>query len=482
MEYQFGPFRLNTESFVLLRGDEPISITPKAFQILRVLVENSDRVVGRDELVTSVWADVSVEESNLTQNIFTIRKILGESRHDHRFIVTIPGKGYRFVASVKTSGPSSGGNGRPHGDTHADTSEGRNPPLRFTVRTALIAFQIVVVFSLAKLALDIQQNRLPQYAAVPLTSYPGSAVCPSFAPEGERVAFSWDGENEDNFDIYVKQIGPGVLSRATTDPRPDLSPAWSPDGSTIAFLRLITPEMADLVLTPSHTHGPERRIAEITGYDQLNSRVRSLSWSPDGKWIVAADKSCTNGDVTGLCLISVPSGKKRPLTEPPGWNDDLDPSIAPDMKHMVFARYSGPVSDLYIVDFSNELHPLHEPKRLTFYERETGSPVWSRDGRFVLFTRYSSRGSPSIWRMPFPFSGRPEPVNISSDDARSLSLSPAGRRLVYARETRSAGLWGIEMPDLSSGEALSGTCKRWIASSRQEVTPEFSPDGQHVAF
>src|SRR5450755_2690258 len=101
MRYEFGPFRLDTETLVLLCGDEPTNITPKALQTLRVLVENSGRAVSKKELLTCVWADVRVDEANLTQNIFALRRILGEKPRDHRFIATIPGEGYRFVAEVR---------------------------------------------------------------------------------------------------------------------------------------------------------------------------------------------------------------------------------------------------------------------------------------------------------------------------------------------------------------------------------------------
>src|SRR4051812_11027225 len=75
----------------------------------------------------------------------------------------------------------------------------------------------------------------PSYdSAVSLTSEAGAQFCPSFAPDGERIAFSWDGGKQDNFDLYVKQVGVIPPLRLTTDPRPDLSPAWSPDGRTIA--------------------------------------------------------------------------------------------------------------------------------------------------------------------------------------------------------------------------------------------------------
>ena len=237
------------------------------------------------------------------------------------------------------------------------------------------------------------------------------------------------------------------------------------------------------MLIPATRHGRERRIAETTANHKPYSGVRFLSWSPDGKWIVAPDTLGSGRNVPGLCLISVESGEKRPLTQPPAWNDGLSPAITPDMRHLVFARDTGPrVSDLYTVDLSNDLHPIGEPKRLTFYDQQTSSPAWTKNGRLLLFTRYSTRGSPSIWRMPFPASRRPEPVYVANDDARSLTVSPRGGRLVYAREREMSGLWGIEMPDSPLRMVRNGACKPWITSSRQESTPQFSPDGESIVL
>src|SRR5207248_9206883 len=106
MRYEFGPFRLDTETLVLFRGEEPIYITPKALQTLRVLVENSGRVVGKRELLTCVRAEVSVEEANLTQNIFALRRMLRETPGDHRCIATVPAEGSRFVSEARPGGTS----------------------------------------------------------------------------------------------------------------------------------------------------------------------------------------------------------------------------------------------------------------------------------------------------------------------------------------------------------------------------------------
>ncbi|HKE57669.1 MAG TPA: tetratricopeptide repeat protein [Pyrinomonadaceae bacterium] len=99
--YEFGPFRIDMERYLLLRDEETIPLSPKVFETLLYLVQHREKVAKKDEILNSVWRDTFVEESNLAQNIFLLRKALGEERNDHRYIVTIPGVGYRFVAPVK---------------------------------------------------------------------------------------------------------------------------------------------------------------------------------------------------------------------------------------------------------------------------------------------------------------------------------------------------------------------------------------------
>jgi eukaryotic-like serine/threonine-protein kinase len=100
--YEFGPFRLDTAQRVLLRNDCPIPLQPKAFDTLLMLVRNSEKLVLKDELLNAVWADTFVQESNLTQNIFVLRKALGDNDGGRRYIITVPGRGYRFAEKVRT--------------------------------------------------------------------------------------------------------------------------------------------------------------------------------------------------------------------------------------------------------------------------------------------------------------------------------------------------------------------------------------------
>lgn len=98
--YSFGPFRVDVGRRLLLRGGNPIPLTPKAFDILLVLVQNRHRIVEKEELMKLVWPDTVVEENNLTRNISTLRKSLEESPNEHRFIVTVPGRGYKFASEM----------------------------------------------------------------------------------------------------------------------------------------------------------------------------------------------------------------------------------------------------------------------------------------------------------------------------------------------------------------------------------------------
>ena len=99
--YEFGPYRIDPAKRLLLRGEESVQLPSKVFETLLVLVQHSEEVVSKDDLLKTVWPDSFVEESNLSQSIFLLRKALGETAQDHRYIVTIPGRGYRFTENVR---------------------------------------------------------------------------------------------------------------------------------------------------------------------------------------------------------------------------------------------------------------------------------------------------------------------------------------------------------------------------------------------
>ena len=99
--YEFGEFRVDPEKQLLLRAGSPVAVTPKVFETLLILLRNNGEIVTKDELMRQLWPDSFVEESNLSQNIFMLRKALGDTAEDRRHIITVPGRGYRFAGGVR---------------------------------------------------------------------------------------------------------------------------------------------------------------------------------------------------------------------------------------------------------------------------------------------------------------------------------------------------------------------------------------------
>jgi DNA-binding winged helix-turn-helix (wHTH) protein len=153
--YEFGPFRLDPEKELLLRDNQAIPLAPKAFQVLLVLLRRKKELVTKNELLKAAWPDTFVEETNLSRNIFLLRKALGESPQDHQYIVTVPGRGYRFAEEVQFV-PEENLNivAASHAGVQVEVKETR-PWGRITVAAVLLvamavgAFKLLVHHSLA---------------------------------------------------------------------------------------------------------------------------------------------------------------------------------------------------------------------------------------------------------------------------------------------------------------------------------------------
>lgn len=104
LTYEFGDFRLDTARRLLLprNGDRPLPLTARAYDALLYLVERPGKLLSKAALMSAIWPDVVVEDNSLNQNISLLRRVLGERPGEYRFIVTVPGRGYRFVAEVRT--------------------------------------------------------------------------------------------------------------------------------------------------------------------------------------------------------------------------------------------------------------------------------------------------------------------------------------------------------------------------------------------
>jgi Tol biopolymer transport system component/predicted Ser/Thr protein kinase len=309
--------------------------------------------------------------------------------------------------------------------------------------------------------------------AQPLTSYPGRELYPSLSPDGTKVAFSWNGEKEDNFDIYVKQIGPtGTPMRLTTDPSGDYAPAWSPDDRWIAFVRVQQGKVAIMLISP--LGGPERKLAENFG-------GTTLSWTPDSKWLAYSAADSQTGFLS-IWAISVETGERRRLTTfapHSAGNEnrlgDWYPSLSPDGRTLAFARQTRSyVFELYALRLNRDLRPDGEPARITDQRYGNVSGIaWTADGGEIVYGG-GGGGYQDLWRVPVSGRRAPKRLPYALPSAIYPAITRSRPRLVYTWQVLNLNLWRM---DLRTKER-----KMLIGSTYWVNIPQYSPDGRKIAF
>ena len=311
--------------------------------------------------------------------------------------------------------------------------------------------------------------------AVPLTTYTGSEDHPTFSPDGARVAFAWNGGNQDNFDIYVKEIASDNRQTLTTNPAEDLFPAWSPDGRFIAFLRLDPGEdKAKVVIIPS-IGGPEHVVGDSVATHDIFFRTFTAAWTPDSKQLVVVDSNAP-GEAEALFLLTIDTGEKRRLTSPTGSGGDISPAFSPDGKTLAFIRAASLFThDVFLLSLNADLSPAGEPRRLTSLGEVMSGLSWSGKGESIVFSSGDDAATARLWKIP-----------ISGGDARLVAaaglrsaypaVSGPARRLAYARSTFDWNVWAIRVGDTDTDPV------KLFSSTRYDGAAYYSPDGTRITF
>jgi Tol biopolymer transport system component/predicted Ser/Thr protein kinase len=311
--------------------------------------------------------------------------------------------------------------------------------------------------------------------SVPLTTYEGIQCCPSFSPDGNQVAFVWNGPKQDMKHIYVKLVGTDSAVQLTNAPVPDDSPSWSPDGRYIAFLRHGGGSSKNAIYRVPAIGGLEHKIAETSAGDLGEVRCPCLpplrlSWSPDGKWVALPDQG-------SVFAFSVESGEKQRLTFPPPDFTDEAPAFSPDGKSLAFNR-TGDVSEIDVVALSPDFTPKEGPKQLTFRHEYSWWPTWTAQGREVVFSTGPNWGQQELWRVTVTGRGSPQP-SFTSLQGETPEISRRGDRLAYQRSLDKWSIWRLEIP---GRHGKGDPPLRLISSTYGDLAAQYSADGNRIAF
>ncbi|MBX7219208.1 MAG: winged helix-turn-helix domain-containing protein [Blastocatellia bacterium] len=498
--YEFEDFRLDVTDRFLWRDGKLVPLSPKVFDTLLALVEHSGQILEKEELLQIVWPDSFVEESSLSQNIFQLRKALGDNNSEQRFIETIPKRGYRFVAEVRevldgsldlledraietrlgTVATATQVEVRPfieptlqeghsleaESDFLPVTVSPSLPPALPQVRTAapkgflwkslaiglgLLVFAIAVGAALQKFSGKYRPafhlNSFQNMQVSRLTTS-GNALLPAMSPDGKYITHVFEKEGLQS--LWVRQTA--TPSNVQLVPPADViyqGTAFSQDGNFIYYLTYTKPKrMGVLYRIPLLGGTPQKVVQDIDS---------PPTFSPDGKHM-AFVRNFPNDKSTSLIITALDGSNERKLINHP-FAQGLSfagPSWSPDGTVIAISARLGNRNE----DFMHVLAVNAETgEEMPLTKQEwtwVGQVSWAADGSGVLAVAWNQNAvvfADQIWFLPFP-EGEARRITNDPNGYTSLSAATQTDSLVTMQSSRFARMWIVPLESPATAKQI----------------------------
>jgi Tol biopolymer transport system component/DNA-binding winged helix-turn-helix (wHTH) protein len=514
--YEFGSYRLDPAARQLTRDGTPVPLFPKVLDTLIVLVESGGQVLSKEELVARIWPDTFVQESNLTQNIFLLRKILGDTA-----IETVPRRGYRFAAEVAVADEEIVVARRTSMRiVSEEVTDGGAPRTRWIVAASVAVIALAGVIAVQRFdrgqpAPVVAAPRMP--SMVKLT-HDSRAYDPAISPDGRFVAYKVRRDSE--ITVWLKELArgsatqimpPGSDYRALTfspdghelffktyrdgetnalimrvpilggTPREVARNAWSdfsvsPDGAEVAFVRgSVKPDSVHEIVAARVDGRGERVVGRsVDGKSAFALWDSAPVWSPDGKRIAVCGWTQNAGNSRrALFEVDVASGATRELAIPESWAGVSQIAWLPDGTALVASatEAGARIAQLWLLE-----QPSGRARRITNDTTGYRKLKLSADGKLLVVEQQQL--DHHVWVVPGGDTTRARQLTFGTNDTDGVSgLAWLRDRRVLLMSDRSGQreLWSMKADGSDARQLTTG-------STASSSTPRPTPDGRHIVF
>ena len=489
--YAFADFQLDPVKRLLLRAGQPVTLSSKGFDLLLALVENSGRLLTKDELLKLVWVDQFVEEANLTVQVSAIRKVLGERKDEHRFLVTVPGSGYKFVAEVRSDAEASeiiADAGAPimlteeietkpdfdlpndkRDETQTLTTKTSAEPSglkRTASRRAPFVFALVLTALLsAAIGYQIYQSRLqageksavgaqPPLKFKRFTTAGGAALNAAIAPDGKSLVYLQREKGNESLWLAQVETGSSVQIHLSADAVYG-TPVFSPDSGSLYFT----------IRDERHQQPTLMKMSALGGaLTEIISNVESpITFAPDGKHFAFVRSSSAQANQNSIVITNADDGKDERILATERFST-AGLSWSPDGQTIVIGAGRGadsPAHKIFSVNTTDgSIAPIDTKEWVGIYRL-----VWLPDmSALVVIARekLEARGT-QLWLVSYP-DGTARQLTNETDNFQTndLSLTADGKTLLALKSRIDPQIWIAPLGRTDHAKRiLSGTVTRY---------------------